>query len=146
MPRVSSSLVQGSLLALAVSTGALSAWAWTEKGPFSATIHGHEFQSAEVEGGNDCSLSVKIRFVAPPDKYKHAKQSLNYYRFRARVKLSEGKQAISKIFGNGSPGTRQYQFTYDTGPEGCWSKQPHKIFDVDVEGCNARGCRVKAFK
>jgi hypothetical protein len=146
MTRKSSSLALGSLLALAVSATVLTAWAWTEKGPFSATIHGHEFKGAEVQGADDCSVSVKIKFVAPPDKYHHGKSSLNYYRFRARVRLAEGKQILSKVFGNGAPGTRQYEFSYDTGPEGCWGKQPHKILNVDVEGCNARGCRVKAFE
>jgi hypothetical protein len=146
MTRMTSSLVLGSLAALAVSAAALSARAWTEKGPFSATIHGHEFQTAEVDGGDDCSVSVKIRFVAPADKYRRPNRSLNYYRFRARVRFADGKQAVSKVFGNGEPGKRIYQYNYDTGPEGCWSKQPHKILNVDIEGCNARGCRVRAFK
>jgi hypothetical protein len=146
MTRMTSSLVLGSLAALAVSAAALSARAWTEQGPFSATIHGHEFQKAEVEGGDDCSVSVKIRFKAPADKYRRPHPELNYYRFRARVRFADGKQAVSKVFGNGEPGKRIYQYNYDTGPEGCWSKQPHKILDVDIEGCNARGCKVRAFK
>jgi hypothetical protein len=146
MTRLSSRAVMGALVALGITAGALSARAWTQKGPFTATIHGHEFQSAEVAGGDDCSLSVTLRFDAPPDKYQRKNPVSNVYRFRARIQLSEGKQILSRAFNNRQPGARSYHFTYDTTSEGCWGKRPHKLANVDIEGCRGQGCRVVEFK
>ena len=146
MTRANPQALVGALGALAIMAGALTARAWTQKGPFSATIHGHEFQSAEVTGGDGCSVSVRLRFQAPPEKYRHHAAAMNVYRFRARVELSEGKLVLSRVFNNREPGARSYQFTYDTSAEGCWSRQLHKLVNVDVEGCHSRGCRVKDFK
>lgn len=140
----SSKLLLCTAAAAVVCSAALLAGAWEAKAPFSATINGHKFSELRATS-SDCTLKVRLRFTAPKDKYTSGAPRRNYYRFKARLELSDNITVDSPVFGNRAAGRRVYTFQHDSTGQRCWAKQEHKVRNVDIEGCRGRGCRVEPF-
>lgn len=119
------------------------ALAWTRSAEFEARVHGHAFTKVSLESA-DCSLRYKLEFAAPPEAYP--KTGIGYYRFHARIRLDEGRSIVTNVFGNRTPGKRTFTGELDTTAEGCWAKEPRKLFGVDVEGCRGRACVPDRFE
>lgn len=131
-------------IAIGVLLVAAPALAWVFEIQFGATVNGHKFDRIKAEG-NECALSVKLWFDAPADEYASKAKNRNYHRFKARVLFQNGKAVVSPVFGNAAPGKRAYTFKVDTSGEACWAKEKTAVKDIDIEGCRARGCKVKEF-
>ncbi|MBN2193376.1 MAG: hypothetical protein JW751_11220 [Polyangiaceae bacterium] len=111
------------------------------------SIHDHKFDRIETKRvGDGCEVEYVLHFGAPAARYTDPAPVRNYYRFKARVSLSEGHRSFSPQFANRVPGRRVYRWKHDTTAEGCWAQKPHKVFYVDVEGCRNRNCKVEPFK
>jgi hypothetical protein len=136
------------LAALAgVTATSIAAYGWKMEGKINASIHDHAFYKVKMEQpGDGCVVNFKLTFYAPSNGYQDPAKGRNYYRFKARVELSEGKTVFSPQFANDAPGRRSYRWSTDTTEEGCWAEKPHKLYNVDVEGCRNRNCRVKPFE
>jgi hypothetical protein len=145
MKRRLSKLLVGTIALGAVGTFALLAHAWVVKAPFDATINEHHFYEMKV-WNDECKLKVRLRFTAPKDGYQATYSKRNYYRFKSRLEMSDNITVDSPVFGNRKPGRRVYSFTKDTTAGGCWAKRELKVFDVDIEGCRGRKCRVHPFE
>jgi hypothetical protein len=140
-------LLVGIAAVTGLSTIALVASGWEKEGKINASIHDHLFHKAVIkQEGSGCVVSFKLSFLAPKAGYQAAERGRNYYRFKARVKLSEGKTVFSPQFANNAPGNRAYTWFTDTTGEGCWAEKEHKLYNVDVEGCRNRNCRVRPFE
>jgi hypothetical protein len=130
-----------------VTVTAVAAYGWKMEGKINAKIHEHAFYKATMEQpGSGCVLNFKLTFYAPSTGYQAPEKGRNYYRFKARVELSEGKTVFSPQFANDAPGNRAFRWSTDTTGEGCWAQKPHKLYNVDVEGCRNRNCRVRPFE
>ena len=119
------------------------ALAWTRSAEFEARVHGHAFTKVSLESA-DCSLRYELQFAAPPEGYP--KTGTGYYRFHARIRLDEGRSIVTKVFANRTPGKRTFTGELDTTADGCWAKEPRKLFGVDVEGCRGRACTPDPFE
>lgn len=108
-------------------------------------VHEHVFDRVHVES-KGCAVTAKLHFSAPEAGYRSGTRERDYHRFRARIRLTEGRTLESPVFGNPKPGRRLYTFTYDTTAEGCWAEQQHKLQGVDVEACRGRRCVPKTFE
>jgi hypothetical protein len=122
-----------------------AAFAWNQQASFETRVHGHEFYRVRVET-NQCELTMRVLFTAPEAGYKHELPEKNVYRFRARLKLEDGRNVVTRIFSNSSPGTRGYTHVLDTTADACWAKLEHKIRGVDIEGCRGSGCTPEPFE
>lgn len=118
------------------------AGAWKRQAEIGARVHGHAFHHVSVET-DECRVRVRLDFNAPPEAYP--KSGRGYYRFKARIKLTEGRAVVTPVFGNGAPGQRSYTATWDSSAEGCWAKEEHKLIGVDVEGCRGKTCTPQDF-
>jgi hypothetical protein len=127
---------------LVLALAPAAAGAWEKKAELEVQVHDHAFSKVSATSVGECALELSVHFGAPAERYGAGK---GHYKFRARVELSGGKRVTSPVFMNRAPGRRVYRFTFDTTGEGCWAKQEHKIFDLDVEGCRGRGCKVEPF-
>ncbi|HEY4104570.1 MAG TPA: hypothetical protein VGM44_11800 [Polyangiaceae bacterium] len=121
------------------------AFAWTEKAPFSARVHKHEFSNVSLTN-DGCTLKARLFFDAPEEAYKDEVPSRNYYRFHARIKLDGDRVVLTRFFHNDAPGAREYDYDQDTTSDGCWAKTEVHPRGVDVEGCRGRGCTPEPFK
>ena len=121
------------------------ALAWRQQANFETQIHGHEFYRVSVEA-NQCELKLRVLFTAPETGYRHEVAAKNFYRFRARLQLAQGRNVVTRIFSNSAPGTRGYSYVFDTATDGCWAKLEHEIRGVDIEGCRGSGCTPEAFE
>ena len=122
----------------------VQALAWVFEIQFGATVNDHKFHRIKAEG-NECALKVKLSFTAPEREYDSRAKNRNYHRFKARVLFQNGKAIVTPVFGNSAPGKRAYTYTHDTSGEACWAKEKTAVKDIDIEGCRARGCKVKEF-
>jgi hypothetical protein len=133
-------------LAVSLGLGAVllagTALAWTRQAEFEARVHKHVFTKIALET-SDCQVRYRLEFVAPTEAYPKTGEGV--YRFHARIKLSEGRALLTPTFVNRSPGKRTYGGVLDTSAEGCWAKEEHKLFGVDVEGCRGKTCKPEAF-
>jgi hypothetical protein len=133
--------------ALLVSMTALG---WSERATFETRIHGHQFSLVTIESGEACAVKVQVRFDAPREKYEEKYEGESperkVYRFHVRAKLDGGRQLVTRVFSNSSPGTRTFVDTQDTSGEGCWGKQPQKLIGIDVEGCRGARCSPAVFE
>jgi hypothetical protein len=105
-------------------------------------VHGHRFHRA-VLGGAKCRLDYKLYFSAPAERYPSASA---YYRFKARIRLRDGRSVLSPLFGNAGAGERVYVARHDTASEGCWAEQAQKVLAVDVQACRGRSCVPEPFE
>lgn len=128
-------------LVLAMTTLSGLALAWKRQASIDVGVHAHRFTKVLVEN-TECTLRYRLDFSAPPEAYAKTKHP---HRFRARLKLEDGRFVTSPVFDNRTPGDRAYTQTYDTSAEGCWASREHKLFGVDVEGCRGQGCTPDAF-
>ena len=120
---------------------------WEKEGRINASVHDHVFHKMVIEQlGDGCVVNFRLSFRAPSAGYSDPEKGRNYYRFKARVKLSEGETVYSPQFANNKPGNRAYWWSEDTTEAGCWGKKLHKLYNVDVEGCRNRNCRVRPFE
>ena len=135
-----------SAVAAAATSGvALLAHAWQLSAPFDAVVNDHEFH--ELKAWNEgCVLKVKLRFKAPESSYQSRASARNYYRFKARLEMSDNITVDSPIFGNPAAGNRVYTFSRDTESGGCWAETKLKIHNIDIEGCRGRRCHVQPFE
>ncbi len=132
---------------IGISAMAVTAYAWEKEAKINASVHNHSFHRVVMEQpGGGCVLHFKLSFRAPSEGYQDAAKGRNYYRFKARVELSEGKTVFSPQFANDASGNRVYRWSTDTTGEGCWAAQPPKLYNVDVEGCRNRNCKVRPFQ
>lgn len=136
--------VLGASIVGALVASPLLAWAWSQGAMINVKVHEHVFDRVHVET-QDCSVTAKLHFSAPEQGYTSGARERDYHRFKARIKLTEGRSLVSPVFGNPRAGRRLYTFTYDTAPEGCWAKEPHKLQGVDVEACRGRRCEPQPF-
>jgi hypothetical protein len=143
MPKISKFRIAAATAAL-VSMPAV-ALAWSQQANFETHIHGHEFYRISVET-NQCKLKMRVLFTAPEAGYKNEFSAKNSYRFHARLKLDDERNVVTRIFSNSAPGTRGYDYVFDTSADGCWASQEHKIRGVDIEGCRGTGCTPDPFK
>lgn len=134
----------GRALAVSVLLLAAPALAWSFAFPINAKVNGHEFHHVRVEGA-ECSLKLKLDFLAPKQGYESRAKNRNRHYFRARLLFDNGKTVTTPVFGNGAPGERTYKYAHDTGGEGCWSKTRVELKDVDFVGCRGEGCKVESF-
>ncbi len=133
-------------LAAGITTAAI-AYGWEIDQAISTSIHHHTFDRVELERpGDGCKLDVALHFSAPSSGYQDSAPVRNFYRFKARVSLSERHRIYSREFFNRVPGRRVYRWQHDTTAEGCWAATPAKVYFVDVEGCRVRNCTVEPFK
>ena len=121
------------------------AFGWTERAPFGARVHKHEFSSVLLSN-EGCTLKTRLFFDAPEEAYKDEIASKNYYRFHARIRLDDSHSVITRVFHNDAPGAREYDYDEDTTSAGCWAKTEAHARGVDVEGCRGRGCKPEPFK
>ena len=129
-----------------LSTIAVVANGWETDTKFNATVHDHSFHTLVMQRkGDSCVVDFKLSFRAPKERYQAADKGRNYYRFKARILLSERRLSFSRPFANDAPGNRAFHWSVDTTGDGCWAEKPHKIFNVDVEGCRNRNCRIRPF-
>lgn len=135
----------GASIAGALLASPLLAWAWSQGAMIDVRVHEHVFDRVHVESSG-CSVTAKLHFSAPEQGYRSGARERDYHRFRARIRLTEGRGLESPVFGNPKPGRRLYTFTYDTASEGCWAEQQHKLQGVDVEACRGRRCVPKTFE
>jgi hypothetical protein len=124
----------------------VTAFGWSERATFETRIHGHQFSLVTLESGEACTVKVQVRFDAPREKYEGESPERQVYRFHVRAKLDGGRQLLTRVFSNSSPGTRTYGYTHDTSAEGCWAKQPQKLVGIDVEGCRGARCSPAVFE
>jgi len=121
------------------------AFGWTQRAPFGARVHKHEFSSVLLSN-DGCTLKTRLFFDAPEEAYRDEIASKNYYRFHARIKLDNAHEVVTRFFHNDAPGAREYDYEEDTTGAGCWAKNEAHARAVDVEGCRGRGCTPEAFK
>ena len=146
MKRAWKTRLVGLLVLLAATTTGVVAYGWEKDADFRASVHDHVFSRVVARGDGSCSVHFKLSFQAPSSAYSAPEPGRNYYRFRAKVDLSERHTVLSPQFANNKPGRRMYQWYHDTSSDGCWGKELHKVFNVDVEGCRNRNCRVRPFE
>lgn len=132
--------VVGALLALPAV-----AWAWSQSALINVKVHDHLYDRVAIEA-NECTVTAKLHFSAPEAGYSSGTRERDYYRFKARIRLTEERAVVSPVFGNPKAGRRVYTFSYDTSGEGCWAKEPHKLQGVDVEACRGRRCEPDPFR
>ena len=121
------------------------AFAWKRDAPLDVTVHHHHFNEIRVTT-NGCTVTTRLFFDAPKDGYTSRARNRNHFRFRSRIQLSDKKEIVSPIFANKAPGRRMFRFEQDTTADGCWAKEDHKIYRVDVDGCRSRACQIEAFR
>ena len=130
-----------------LSTIAVVANGWEAEAKFNTSVHDHTFHKLVMQQkGDSCVVDFKLSFRAPAARYQAPDAILNYYRFKAQVLLSEGKTLYSRPFANDAPGNRVFRWSVDTTGDGCWAQKPHKIYNLDVEGCRNRNCRIRPFR
>jgi hypothetical protein len=91
-------------------------------------------------------VRVRLHFDAPFERYKSEDPSKNFYRFRAQLKLSDGRTFLSEPFNNETGGLRVMAFTHDSTEDGCWAKEPHKLRKLEVNACRGKDCGLEPFK
>jgi hypothetical protein len=130
-------------ISLALLSFATPALAWSLSAPFSATAHRHEFHKviADTDG---CSLHYRLYFSAPAEAYPTPSHA--HYAFKARIQFQGGHTVLSPRFSNDTPGARMYEGRLDTGPEGCWAKEPQKLLRVEVQACRGVACTPEPFE
>jgi hypothetical protein len=132
-------LLAGSALAVAGDAG------WSQKVPTGVTVHEHSFEKLEATASG-CDFEVKLTFDAPAGAYADKKNLVrNYYIFRARVRLDDGRAVDTNLFFNRTPGKRLYTYRLDTTSDGCWTKEKRKVVKLDVEACRGKRCKVEDF-
>jgi hypothetical protein len=119
--------------------------AWWDRAPLQIVVHNHPFQRVSANGVG-CAVRVRLYFDAPLAGYRDPDPARNHYRFRAVVKLSEGKNITSDVFDNAESGMRVFAFSADTQADGCWAESEHKLRKVDVHGCRGERCTPQAFE
>lgn len=145
--KVWSKRLVGLCVVVGSSTLAVTANGWEKEAEFRTSVHDHAFNKLAVtQAGSGCVVNYSIWFNAPYGGYEDPAKGRNYYRFKVRVTLSEGKTSFSPEFANRAPGKRVYKWSHDTTGEGCWGEQLHKVFNVDIEGCRNRNCQIEPFK
>ena len=133
------------LTLLAVGLIAAHAIAWSKSAPTGVRVHDHEFHRVSVKS-NDCELTAKVRFKAPPKAYKSRAKVRNVYYFKARVDLKNGRQLETPVFRSSSPARRAFTHTVNTSADGCWAKEKSAIINLDVVGCRGKRCKVPEFE
>ena len=121
------------------------AFAWKRDAPLDVTVHHHHFKEIRVTS-DGCAVKARLFFDAPKDGYTSRARNRNHFRFRARIQLSDKKEIVSPVFANKAHGRRMFRFEHDTTADGCWAKEDHKIYRVDVDGCRSRACQIEAFR
>jgi hypothetical protein len=123
----------------------ITALGWTQGVDFETHVHDHEFHRVQVDS-DGCDLKVRLVFNAPEAGYKSESPARNFYRFKARLKLDEGRSVETRVFSNSAPGARAYTYVASTAADGCWAKAERKLRAIDVEGCRGAGCTPEPFK
>jgi len=124
------------------------AWAkskWWRAADVGVKVHEHAFHRLSV---NDvgCQVRVRLFFDAPHAAYSDAAAARNHYRFRAELKLSDGKRIVSEVFDNAEAGPRVFAFSHDTEGQGCWAEAEHKLRKLDVHACRGARCVPEVFE
>lgn len=135
--------------AMVIGAGLLAAGAqaepksekWTKTVPMRTTVHEHAFHKLQVRGAG-CKAVFSLHFEAPAEGYATNNDSANFYRFKARIELSDGAEIVTRRFVNRTAGRRKYTAAVDTTSAGCWSKTSHAIQRVEVVGCRGKNCQV----
>jgi hypothetical protein len=133
------SAVQSPLVAHADGAG------WSQRTMLNTVVWEHSFDRVTVTA-LDCSVSVKLHFIAPKEGYKAAGSARNHYYFHARLKFADGKKIDTGMFKTSKPGAKLYSYDHDTSSDGCWAKGQHKLSSVDVVGCRGQRCPVPDFE
>ncbi len=136
------------VLAAAVALTVLiagEAGAWEAEAEFQATVNQHVFDKIKVST-TGCEAEFKIYFDAPTQMYSDDAPVRNHHRFRARVKMSDGRTVLTNNFYNDTAGKRMYVYRVDSTNDGCWAKKPHRLRKVDVNGCRNRRCPIQPFQ
>ena len=120
----------------------LAAGAWTRKVKLGVSVHNHQFWETWVQG-DECTAQITLRFRAPEAGYQARSKVANYYRFKARLELDNGREIESRIFFNRKPGARMYRFDHDTTADGCWAKKRRSLRRLNVDACRGKGCTPK---
>ena len=99
-------------------------------------VLGHEFKTATIQNGYSdrgdlCVIYATVAFSAPYD---------DYLRFQAKITMSNGAWVKSPVFSNDRAGSREYTFSFDTGPDGCWGGQSHDAGNLHVAACRGVSC------
>lgn len=140
--RLLKALILAPLLTLFLTT---EADAWRASAPFRATVNKHVFDKVKVVT-DGCDARFTIYFDAPKEMYSDDAPVRNHHRFRARIKLSDGRTVTTNRFYNDKAGKRMYVYRLDTSADGCWAKQEHQLRKVDVNGCRNKKCRIQPFE
>lgn len=131
--------------AVAASVGAAGvAWGWGSSVLFSASVWNHKFSEVSVES-KDCSVTVRVKYDAPPSAYKSELSGMNHYRFRARARFASGAKAEGPVFASTKAGPGLHSFSFDSG-QACWAREKQSLVAMDVEGCRGDTCQVEPFK
>lgn len=137
----------GAVVGVMVSSGwALGAKsAWWDSAPLGVKVHEHAFHRVSANGVG-CAVRVRLYFDAPQASYRESAAGRNHYRFRAELKLSGGKRVVSEVFHNTEAGPRVFAFSHDSGADGCWAEEEHKLRKVDVHACRGERCTPENFE
>jgi hypothetical protein len=119
--------------------------AWWQSADVGVQVHEHAFHRLTANGVG-CQVRVRLYFDAPHAAYRDAAPPRNRYRFRAEVKLSDGKRFVSEVFDNTEAGPRVFAFSHDTGDQGCWAETEHKLRKLDVHACRGELCTPEVFE
>ena len=132
-------------LLLAPATPATAKSAWWQSAEIGVKVHEHAFHRMTANAIG-CKVRVRLYFDAPYASYRDAAAERNRYRFRAEVKLSDGKRFVSEVFDNSEAGLRVFEFSHDTQGAGCWAESEHKLRKLDVHACRGERCAPEVFE
>jgi hypothetical protein len=133
---------------LGLSVPGTLAWAgasWWDEAKLVVQVHEHAFGRVTVNRVG-CQLRARLYFDAPAAAYSAADAARNHYRFRAELKLAEGRRVVSEVFDNAEVGARVFAFTHDTSSQGCWAEREHELRKLDVHACRGPRCTPEVFQ
>jgi hypothetical protein len=137
------------VIGLALPTSGGLVWAaganWWDEAKLTVLVHEHPFGRVTVNRVG-CQLRARLYFDAPASAYRAPDVARNHYRFRAELKLAEGRRFVSEVFDNTEAGARVFAFTHDTASQGCWAEQEHKLRKLDVHACRGARCTPELFR
>lgn len=107
---------------------------------------GHTFTAVSA-WSTSCLSHYTFKYVVPKHRYKNRNPDRNKYRFQFQVRLQSGKIVRSSALPAYTWRKKnELRFSYDSGPEGCWSRYRQKIHSVRIQACIGARCKLPKWR